>query len=101
GTCQCSPGFILDNGSCVAAPVGDPSTHTQMEVCDAWEQGHIVTDNDPLTASGADCDAGTLSVAGLNDTLTRINMFRWFVGLAPVTDDDTFNAGAQLCANLE
>ncbi len=100
-TCVCSPGYVMQGGSCQAAPIGDPSTHTQQEVCDKWASGHIVTEPDPITASGADCDAGTLKQAAIVDTLTRINMFRWLSGLGPTTDDAGFDADAQKCANLE
>lgn len=101
GTCQCSPGFLSENGSCVPAPPGDPSTRTQAEVCQKWQEGHVVTTPDPLVTSGAECDAGSLKQGAINDTLTRINMFRWLAGLGPTTDDATLNAGAQLCSNLE
>ena len=101
GTCQCSPGFILQNGSCQAAPPGDPATRTEQEVCQKWQEGHVVTTPSPLTASGQDCDAGTLKQGAINDTLARLNLFRWLSGLGPTADDAALNAGAQLCANLE
>jgi hypothetical protein len=101
GTCQCSPGFVLQNGSCQAAAPGDPSARTEDEVCQQWNDGHVVTTPDPLDASGQDCDAGTLKQGAINDTLVRINMFRWLSGLGPTTADAGLNAGAQLCANLE
>jgi hypothetical protein len=47
------------------------------------------------------CDPGTLSQGGLNDTLVRINMFRWMVGLGPVDDDPGLNTMNQYCAVLE
>ena len=100
-TCVCNPGFVTQGGACVAAPVGDPSTHSQADVCSHWKAGHVVTEPKPLTASGAECDAGTLKPGGITDTLVRINMFRWFEGLGPVSDDAQYNANAQACANLE
>lgn len=101
GTCQCSPGFLPQGGSCEPAPPGDPATRTQEEVCQKWQEGHVVTTPDPLTASGQECDAGTLEQGAINDTLLRLNLFRWLAGLGPTTDDAALNAGAQLCANLE
>ncbi len=100
-TCVCSPGFLTMNGACTAAPVGDPTTHTQADVCAHWKAGHVITETKPLTASGTECDAGTLKAGGVTDTLVRINMFRWFEGMGPVTDDPAYDAAAQLCANLE
>ena len=100
-SCVCNPGFIMQGGACTAAPAGDPTSHTQQEVCDHWKSGHVVTEPDPLTTTGAECDAGTLKQAAIVDTLTRINMFRWMDGLGPTSDDATFDADAQKCANLE
>jgi hypothetical protein len=100
-TCVCNPGFISQNGACAAAPVGDPSTHTQDDVCTHWKAGHVITEPKPLTATGAECDPGTLKPGGITDTLVRINMFRWLEGLGPVSDDPQYDSDAQACANLE
>ncbi|HEY1534749.1 MAG TPA: hypothetical protein VGF76_12040, partial [Polyangiaceae bacterium] len=100
-TCVCNPGFVSQNGACTAAPVGDPSTHTQADVCAQWKAGHIITEPSPLTASGAECDPGTLKPGAITDTLVRINMFRWLEGLGPVSDDPQYDSDAQACANLE
>ena len=100
-SCVCNPGFIQQGGACAAAPAGDPTSHTQEDVCDHWKAGHVVTEQDPLTSSGAECDAGSLKQAAIVDTLTRINMFRWMAGLGPTSDSAAYNADAQKCANLE
>ncbi len=101
-TCVCDPGFVKQGGMCVGAPPGDPSTHTQQAVCDAWAQGHAITDPSPfVNPTMMMCDAGSLKQAGITDTLARINMFRWMSGLGPVTSDAGHNADAQKCANLE
>lgn len=100
-TCVCDPGYVQTNGVCAEAQPGDPVTHTQAEVCNHWKQGHVVTEPSPLVASGAMCDAGSLKTAAITDTLVRINMFRWMVGLGPTTNDPALDANAQKCANLE
>lgn len=100
-SCVCNPGFIMQGGGCTAAPAGDPTSHTQQDVCDHWKAGHVVTEPNPLTTTGAECDAGTLKQAAIVDTLTRINMFRWIDGLGPTSDDPTYDADAQKCSNLE
>lgn len=100
-TCVCDPGFVMQGDVCTAVPPGDPTTHTQQDVCDRWSDGHVVTTPDALVSSGADCDAGYLAQGALDDTLTRMNMFRWLIGLGPTGDDPDMNASSQLCANLE
>jgi hypothetical protein len=101
GSCQCVSGFLMQGGVCQPAPAGHPSTHTRQDVCDHWSAGHVVTEPDPVVASGMDCDAGDLRPGARTDTLARVNMYRWLVGLGPTFDDPSMNAEAQLCANLE
>lgn len=100
-TCVCDFGYVLQGNSCVPASPGDPASHTQQEVCDAWAKGHVVTEPNPLIASGQECDPGTLRPGAFVDTLGRINMFRWLAGLGPTGDDPGYDADAQKCANLE
>jgi hypothetical protein len=91
----------MQGGNCTAAPPGDPSTHTQQDVCMQWASGHTVTEPNPLVASGMQCDPGSLKSGAFVDTLARMNMFRWLGGLGPTTDDATYDTDAQACANLE
>lgn len=100
-TCVCSPGFVKQGSACVPTSPGDPTTRTQEEVCAQWAQGHVVTEPNPLIASGEECDPGTLRPGAITDTLVRINLFRWLAGLGPTTADDGLNASAQKCANME
>lgn len=100
-TCVCDPGFADMGGACLAVPPGDPSVHTQQEVCDKWTSGHVVTTPDPLITNGMDCDPGTLKQGAITDTLLRLNMFRWFNGLGPTTSDPGLNQTDQYCANME
>jgi len=51
--------------------------------------------------AGADtCDAGTLSPEALDDTVRRVSLFRWLVGLDPVVADPDASrtAAVQACA---
>jgi hypothetical protein len=100
-SCVCDPGFADSGSGCTAVDPGDPSQRTSAEVCMRWGADHVITDPDPFSSSGADCDAGTLSEGGLTDTLTRINLYRWLSGLGPTSDDPSLNAIDQKCANLE
>ena len=87
GKCVCSPGFVSSgSGTCESAPPGDPASHTEAQVCASWNQGHALTDPSPWTPGATECDPGTLSQKGIDDTLTRLAMFRYLVGLAPVVE---------------
>ncbi|MBI5537289.1 MAG: hypothetical protein HY898_31495 [Deltaproteobacteria bacterium] len=97
-SCVCNPGFVSNGADCTPAPAGDPSQHTQQDVCDHWAQGHNITDPSPWTPGPNECDPGTLSQAGITDTLTRMAMFRWMVGLGPVSDDPALNQMDMYCA---
>lgn len=100
-TCVCNPGYLQQGSSCTPAPPGDPTSHTQQEVCDHWSKGHQVSEPSPLVSSGAECDAGSLKQGAILDTLVRLDLFRWMAGLGPVNDDAALDADAQKCANLE
>jgi uncharacterized protein YkwD len=100
-TCVCNPGYVSQGNTCAAAAVGDPSTHTQAEVCSHWQEGHVLTEQKPMTAVVTECTVGSLKPGAITDTLVRINMFRWLEGLGPVSDDAQYDSDAQACANLE
>jgi len=97
-TCVCNPGFVSTGAGCEPSLPGDPAQHTEQEVCDQWNQGHTYTDGSPWTAGPTECDPGTLTRAGIDDTLARINMFRWMVGLGPVSDSLSLNEMNMWCA---
>jgi hypothetical protein len=100
-SCGCLPGYVPGANGCDAAPAGHPASHTQMEVCQKWKAGHVVTTPQPFTSGGSTCSPGTLAAGGITDTLVRINLFRWMTGLGDVTDDTTRDTGAQACAVIQ
>jgi len=97
-SCVCNPGFVSNGSGCSAAPPGDPTTHTQAEVCDRWNKDHQVTDGSPWSAGPTECDPGTLTQAGITDTLTRLALYRWMCGLGPVSDSASLNEMNMYCA---
>ncbi|MFO0558880.1 MAG: CAP domain-containing protein [Polyangiales bacterium] len=100
--CQCAPGFERMGASCVAGSNGtDPATHTEAEVCRRWREGHVENAGTKYAPGPAMCDPGSMPRDAIDDTLVRINMFRWMVGLGPVSDDSSANATAQACSVLE
>ncbi|MFK7990696.1 MAG: CAP domain-containing protein [Sandaracinaceae bacterium] len=98
GACICLPGFI-DNGSdCVTPPTGDPSTRTEAEMCDAWNAAHV--ENGDWTGDRDGCDPGEINTAGIDDTMRRVNMFRWLSGMPAVGYDDADHQSWQECARM-
>lgn len=97
GVCRCNEGFLDEGGACVAPPAGDPALRTQAAVCDAWRQGHVENAATPWIA-GAGCDPGTMPPEAIDDTLRRVNMFRWLAGLPPVNHDGSQHRGMMECA---
>jgi hypothetical protein len=100
-TCACEPGYLVSAGACAVAPAGDPAQRPQNDVCAAWKLGRTITDPKPWKAGAMQCDPGTLSRAGIDDTLRRVDLYRWLAGLYPVTDDPTWDTNDQLCAVME
>jgi hypothetical protein len=98
GTCACDPGFVVMGSACIAGDPGVPALRSQQQVCDAWAAGHVVKDNTPFAKSMATCDPGTLSRQGVDDALTRLNMFRYLAGLGPTADDAQGDSDAQACS---
>jgi hypothetical protein len=101
--CECSSGFADSGGGCKAIAPGDPRSHTQVDVCAQWKSGHIsTTAGSGWTAGATQCDPGTLSNDAVRDVLVRINMFRWMVGLGPVSESTgqrtTYMAGAAVAS---
>lgn len=96
--CVCNPGFVADGGTCTPGDPGIPALRTQAQVCDGWTKGHLISDPSPFSKTTATCDQGVLTRGGLDDTLTRLNMHRWLVGLGPVSDDAADDDATQKCA---
>lgn len=98
-TCVCTEGFLDTAGACVAIPPGDPAGRAATDVCAQWSAGHVERSSDPWTEVAGDmCGAGSMPADAIDDTLRRINMFRWMVGLEPITDDPGQHPNDQACA---
>ncbi|GAB4210323.1 MAG: hypothetical protein OHK0013_30840 [Sandaracinaceae bacterium] len=96
--CVCLPGFVDDGAGCSAAPPGDPSARTMAEVCEGWRDMHQTTATAAWTPGPGDCDPGSMPREAIDDTLRRINGFRWLIGLGPVVDDPSAHTRQQSCA---
>jgi hypothetical protein len=98
--CVCSPGFVSSGGGCVAAPPGDPETRTAEEMCARWRDDRIERATTPWVAGATMCDPGSVPADAVEDTLRRVNLYRWLTGLPPVTEAEDMRAAVQSCALL-
>ncbi|HJL17005.1 MAG TPA: hypothetical protein RMH99_15175 [Sandaracinaceae bacterium LLY-WYZ-13_1] len=100
GACYCDEGFVDMGGACEAPPPGDPVGRTQAEVCDAWNAGHVENASPAWSPGAGTCDPGTLSPDAIDDTLRRVNMFRWLAGLGAVPHDGSRHDELMECARM-
>ncbi len=100
GSCRCDEGFSATGGDCVALPPGDPALRTEADVCDAWRMGHVENASPAWTAGPSMCDPGTMAPAAIDDTLRRVNMFRWLAGLGPVPHNGGAHDELMECAHM-
>jgi len=100
GACVCDAGFIDRGGSCVTIPPGDPAGRTMAEVCDAWRMGRVENASPAWTAGATMCDPGTMSAEAIQDTLRRVNLYRWLVGMPAVNHDASRHSEMMECAHM-
>jgi hypothetical protein len=84
-----------------SVPLPEPtyvSTHIESEVCSAWVSDHMEAPGAPWTAGASMCETGTLTDAARDDTLARIDLYRYLVDLSSVTEDLAQRDDDQACA---
>jgi uncharacterized protein YkwD len=76
-----------------------PDTEALYAVCDRWLADRASRSEGTWTdGSTRECEAGTYSQTGLDNTLVQVNLYRWLAGLPAVTLDIRKSADAQACA---
>ncbi|QDG51241.1 CAP domain-containing protein [Persicimonas caeni] len=96
---DCDPGYSSDGaGGCTPDPVSDPATRTRQEVCTRWTgyapQAATLWAQEPTD----ECDWGELHPEAQGDAIRRLDLFRWLVGLDPVTTKPNYIEVTQACA---
>jgi len=97
---SCASPQICDAGKCVDP--GDPSQRTQQTVCARWKRDYpkASAPNFKNNPAGS-CDPGSISQASIDDAITRINLYRWMIGLTPAAEDKLLSQKTQACAILQ
>jgi hypothetical protein len=97
--CVCDEGFQMSGSDCEAEEVVEPASHTKAEVCRRYQESASVSPNYFVAGTSGQCDPGTLTQAGIADSVRRLSFYRWLCGLAPVSaTNNTYNNQAQYCA---
>ncbi len=99
GVCRCSPGFSGDGTTCTPESPGDTALRTREQVCQRWraDYGNRAQQQwqlEPMTS----CEVGVLHPDVVDDALRRMSLFRWLVGLGPVTSRPEHLVITQACA---
>ncbi|MFU8803021.1 MAG: hypothetical protein ACNA8W_04340 [Bradymonadaceae bacterium] len=100
GTCHCDGGFDDDGqGGCTPLSPGDTALRTRDEVCGKWNADWPIRATTLWTQEPADqCDWGELHPEVHVDALRRTSLYRWLVGLGPVTSSEPHRVTTQACA---
>lgn len=95
---DCPTDKICDKGACKSQT--DPSLRTQQQVCQRWKADYPIKAQANFKSNG-NCDAGSISQGSIDDAIRRITLYRWLMGLAPVTEKKSYSQSAQSCAVLQ
>ena len=99
--CECTGGTVMQNGVCTTPDPGDPANRPEAEVCGALQESNANIVRGGFTPGGDACDPGTLSQDAIDASVSRLNLYRWLTGLAPMVDDPEQNRVSQLCAVIQ
>jgi hypothetical protein len=99
GVCRCSPGFAGDGTLCTAVSPGNTASRTRDAVCQRWRADYAPRAAQQWQVMPADdCDPGVLHPDVVEDALRRLTLYRWLVGLGPVSVSAGPQVNTQACA---
>ncbi len=68
------------------------------QVCSRWNADRADLSEGSWSGNVGTCNAGDISASGRDNTLRLVNLYRWMVGLGPVSLDGTKSGEAQQCS---
>lgn len=72
--------------------------HDAATVCARWKADRAAGAEGAWDGDAASCHEGTLAAPGAENTVRRVNLYRWLAGLPEVTHNPSMSVGAQQCA---
>ncbi|MCK5808567.1 CAP domain-containing protein [bacterium] len=99
--CECQSGFIKSGSTCVAVASTPFEERTKDAVCAKYnsEYSDRAISTIPSTSSPT-CDAGELGWDHIDDTVRRLNLYRWLVGIGPSYSIESYNSQSQEAAMM-
>lgn len=98
--CICREGYVDAGEDCVLAAPGDPATRTKADMCTQWTAALANPAALPWETDGLECGPGAMPRAAIDDTIRRINAYRWLSGLSNVTDNPDAHRAQMECAAM-
>lgn len=98
GLCHCDGDASPIGAGCWPDAPTDPATRDKSTVCGQWSAGTFVGEKTAWAGAAGSCEPGGLASAAAVDTLARLSLFRWMVGLPPVTEDGALRESSMRCA---
>lgn len=101
GLCECQPGFLKKGPHCFAAPIPSSEKRSEELVCTKFNSDYPERATSQVPSADAKlCEAGELQWDRINDTVRRLNFYRWLIGLSPAYADEDLNLQAQKAAMI-
>jgi len=99
--CVCDEGRVVVGGECLPSDPGDPASRSEAEVCERWSAARRVTSSAWWEPGGGGCDPGAMPAAAVADVMSRVNLYRWLVGLPPLHHRGALDGSAMECALIQ
>ncbi len=101
GQCVCKWGFTASGTGCERDAAPDPTQRSEAEVCSAWNDipdsfGLQTWQDEPQDQ----CDWGVLHPEYHNGAMTKLNVYRWLIGMEAADSSQAMRDATQACATF-